>query len=144
MAASRVCLPLPAWVVGEGSLFGKWGCWAVFVTPLPMPDSLLAHGDRRLSTLLPKHARYHKLLPGCSFAFKSLITACLHLYSMLAQHKVQTSVKKPALGSPSAIYCVIRKIASRSVQNDRKSARFWSKSFGTCKKSCYCAKAGPC
>lgn len=65
-----------------------------------MPDSLLAHGDRRFSTLLPKHTQYHKLLPGCSFAFKSLITECLHLYSMLAQHKVQLQLRNQRWAHP--------------------------------------------
>lgn len=125
---------------GMGSL--QRGCWAVFVPPLHMPDSLLSRGYRALGTLLLKHVLYNKLLPWCSVAFKSLIMVCLHLYSMLAQREVQSSPNKPAPGSCSASYCVICKIASKSVWNDRKSVLFWSESFWTCKKPCCCAKAG--
>lgn len=81
------------------------GCWVVFVTPLCMPDSLLARGDRALSALRLKHTLCHKLLPGCSFAFKSLVTACLRLYSMLAQSKVQTSANKPAQLAQCNLLC---------------------------------------
>ena len=117
------------------------GCWAALATPLHVPDSLLTHRDRALSTLL-RHTPCHELLPWCSFAFRSLLTVRLRVYSMLAQHKAQTSANKPALGSCSATHCVISQITSKNAWNGRKSVLFWSKFSWTCKKPWCCTKTG--
>lgn len=96
---------------------------------LCVSNSLLISEDRVLSTHLLKNLLYPKLLPWCYYAFRSLITVCLPLYSMFVHCKVQTSANKSAPGSHSIIYCVIHKIASKSVWNYRKSILYWRESF---------------